>query len=173
MPIIKLFNHLIFLLIKFQTKNDKMKMTGVGRQKPLSIFDQLCLGFVREAKRNTAVDYISSVPEPSGSDQVSLPVNRKANMNEVTAPPLLPEPECPKKKKKIERETGESSSTWKKDFLDHVRTTDSSRIEAELKIFGLKEYNLILRNMQIEKDLGKEFVDAPQTSSTRIGNFEC
>lgn len=117
MPIIKLFNHLIFLLIKFQTKNYEMKMTGVGRQKPLSIFDQLCLGFVREAKGNTAVDYISSVPEPSGSDQVSLPVNRKANMNEVTAPPLLPEPECPKKKKKIERETGESSSTWKKDFL--------------------------------------------------------
>lgn len=60
-----------------------------------------------------------------------------------------------KTKKKTERGNDVTQNpSWKQDLLTHIKETDESRTTAELKIFELKEYNLVLRNMQLEQTLG-------------------
>lgn len=134
--------------------NDKLKMTGVGRQKPLTPFNELCLDFVRQAKGNTAVDYIASVPEPQGTDQRLAIITSNTNGTPSTSNTLPAELVQRKKKRKIESSSVSTNAMnvhdpvhWRQDLLKHIKETDE-------KISDLKEYYLFLRNIQIEKELG-------------------
>lgn len=113
---------------------------------------ELCLSFVKEAKGNAAVDYITSVPEPQGTDS-SLSVDPVTIDKLAVNRSKIPGPY--KMTKKTERANEHAQiSSWKQDFLSHIKETDEFRTSAELKIFELKEYNLVLRNMQLEQALG-------------------
>lgn len=133
-------------------------MTGIGKQKPLGEFNELCLSFVKEAKGNSAVDYISSVPEPGGSNEGSSSIRTTVNSQPPLQDPTVPRPKKQKKNETLTIRSMEKDSpvdsTWKTELINHIKVTDESRVAAELNIFKLKEYNLILRNLQLERDLG-------------------
>lgn len=138
-----------------QALSDKMKKTGIGKQKPLSEFNELCLEFVKQAKGKYAVDYIPSVSEPDGTNLSSSSVDRAAYTSHNIQIPI-----GPKKKKKngtisnlSTKENITVGSSWKQELIDHIKDSDASRISAELKVFKLKEYNLVLRNLQLEREL--------------------
>lgn len=102
-----------------------------------------------------SVDYIQSVPEPHGTDRPLPSVDIGSSAIGEKTLPSLPAICGPKKKKKIETYSdSKDSQCWQQDFLDHLKDTDEPRTTAELKIFDLKEYNLVLRNMELERNLG-------------------
>lgn len=132
-------------------------MTGNGKKRPLSELNQLCLQFVRLAKGDTAVDYIGSVAEPTASDSVpknltqSLTGNRKPHAST----------RVPKKENKKNLTSDEIPKTpttsWKKEMFEKLILNDGEHLAIQTLQSHLKCYNLLLRNMELEKTLGETF----------------
>lgn len=90
----------------------------------------------------TYVDYIKGPSEPSATNAILPPQKRPLNIKQVETEP---------KKRKIANLDKESS---KDELFETFKVIEEKRCAAELKICDLKLYNLILRNMQIERNLG-------------------
>lgn len=155
--------------------NDHLKMTGLGRQKQLSEFNQLCLEFIKKAKGcslstlsirlfitininsgsilkgNAAVEYIQSTPEPVGTDMPLAGGTKNAQGSEFSLE-SLPKPGTAKKRR-TETQKENVPSNWKKEYFEHFKSTDQTRCEAKLQLISLKQYNFVLRNMELEKTL--------------------
>lgn len=80
----------------------------------------------------------------SSASSSSKALKRKPNEN------LFEEP-APKKKLS---QTGKEGA-WKENFYESFQNFDKLRCDAEMKVSKLKSYNLMLRNIQLERNLGK------------------
>lgn len=97
-------------------------------------------------KGAAAVDYIESLPEPSGTN---VAAQSESSENRAIASENVPS--VAKKRRSLP--VKENVPNWRKDYFEHFKTTDQTRCEAEVQISRLKQYNLVLRNMQLERDL--------------------
>lgn len=151
--------------------------------KPLSEFEQLCIAFVRAAKG----DFIDGPPEPSGTNQGSSSIydattsgvttsNKTTTTTEMpsTSKKLIPgELIFPKKDKKKNQDVCDLNDC-KKSFFSTVQMIEEERHQWELKKTRLKCYNLVLRNMCLEKELALEsnvISNVRNTISPELINF--
>lgn len=60
----------------------------------------------------------------------------------------------PNPKKLNESQFKADKKEWKENFFESVHSLDKARCEAEIKVSKLKTYNLVLRNIKLERGLG-------------------
>lgn len=65
--------------------------------------------------------------------------------------------EQPLRGKKKPKSIQNAHLEWKEGFYENMQNMEKERIELEVKISGLKAYNLLLRNMLLEKQLGNKY----------------
>lgn len=118
--------------------------TGSGKQPQLTEFQQLCIGFVRAAKGESLLDGIAGSREPSASNETTTSSN--PDLGDSVEEFDRSTSQVPKKK--IVEEV------WKKKFFAKLESLEESRHAAEMKKTNLQCYNLVLRNMCLEKQLG-------------------
>lgn len=130
-----------------QAASDAAKQTGAGKQPKFTELQQLCLSFVRSAKGNAAVDYIQPI-EASGSDQVvELP---EAETNTAAA----------KKRKSLNDDKNEGVyskkhmvESWKEKYFESMTNNDDRLCKAKIRKIELESYNLLLKNISLERAL--------------------
>lgn len=127
-------------------------------------FQNLCVAFVRAAKGEVVADGIRGVAEPSGTNEQTLaqPGSSSANKpltsgkkrprldanDENAETSLIKDSPNNKNQKK-------TADSWKKEFYGEIQTIEKQRLALEQKTNALKCYNLVLKNMSYEKNLGK------------------
>lgn len=106
-----------------------------------------CSSFIANLTRQRQLCYTNNKPSISRESSVSSSTkDRKHKQNEK----LFEEP-APKKKLS---QTGKAGA-WKENFYESFQNVDKLRCDAEMKVSRLKSYNLLLRNIELERSLGK------------------
>lgn len=126
---------------------------------------------IHQIEGNAAIEGIAGVCEPSGCSSAiaKLPRERQSCTNNKPSKSLessacssskgskhkpnekLFEETAPKKKLS---QTGKEGA-WKENFYESFQNVDKMRCDADMKVSKLKSYNLMLRNIQLERNLGK------------------
>lgn len=128
---------------------------------------------LHQIKGDAAIEGIAGVCEPSGCSSAIANLTRErqsccTNNEPSTSGKYLPsstlkgpkhkpnEKLCgePAPKKKLSRIQTGTEVTWKENFYESFQNVDKLRCEAEMKVSRLKSYNLMLRNIQLERNLG-------------------
>lgn len=89
-------------------------------------------------KGDSAVDYVTPL-EPAGTNEVIVPEELQDCQSVAKT--------SSKKKKKEE--------DWKEKYLQSLVNVDEKRCDSELMVTKLKPYNMLLRNIELEKSLSK------------------
>lgn len=145
----------------FQAANDAAKQTGAGKQPKLTEFQEMCLAFVSSSKGSTAVNYIQTI-EPSGTDKVVYHDSvLKDISNEIDVDNFDPDEtfrfrsQSQPRKRKTHTQTAESekgqSEPWKEKYFKSMLNNEEKFTEAGIRKAHLKSYNLLLRNISLEK----------------------
>lgn len=128
-----------------------MKATGLGKQKNLSEFEDLCVSFVREAKGNEVIEGINNVVEPSATNTIDLTPTTTENVILSSTPYLR---SANQKKRKHPSPVSTTKTDWREQYFQGAQALEKERHEAELKRVRLESYNLVLKNMTLEEQLG-------------------
>lgn len=124
---------------------------------------------------SAAVEYINT-PEPSGSSAVSLNncnVNDFGDSDEVMfgwSTSSVP----PKKRKQNAVYNRPQAESWKEKYFQNMVDNEKNHNEASIRKADLKSYNLLLRNISLEKSLElkeHEVVGLRSSISPRLMNF--
>lgn len=130
---------------------------------------------MRAAKGNATVDYVQSI-EPSGTDSVcdlEQEMNSESIQIEISSEDRLRDVvdlETNKNRKldynKNDRvyDKKQASESWKEKYFDQMTSNDNKLCTANIQMAELKSYNLLLRNMDLEKSLG---LTAPDIAGLR------
>lgn len=97
------------------------------------------------------MDYIGGPTEPSGSSEAKLqPVlDELTNSNNpVTQSKNI------KRKRSCQKDGETEPDRWKENFCRSMQGIEEEKHNVEMKMLKLKCYNLMLRNMALEKELG-------------------
>lgn len=123
-------------------------------------FQELCLSFVSSAKGSTAVNYIET-NEPLGTDASTTHDSIEDNSVELNIDEIDPDPtfRFQSKIQKVsavnDNKSGRTGGdSWKEKYFKSMITNDAKFNEAGIRKADLKSYNLLLKNIQLEKSLG-------------------